>query len=217
MTASDWLDWHTAYDDADAPLRHRLLTVQRRIRERLDEQPAGPIRVVSMCAGEGRDLLEVLADHPRTGDVRGWLVELNPELAARAAAKAPPGIMVEIADAGSTDAYVGAIPADLVLACGVFGNISDADIERTVRALPAFCAPGATVIWTRHRRPPDLTIEIRRWFADAGFEPVAFDAPAEFEWSVGVHRYLAEPVALDGGRHLFTFLDRSEAAGHASR
>jgi hypothetical protein len=43
-----------------------------------------------MCAGEGRDLLEVLADHPRSGDVGGRLVELNPELAGRAAARAPP-------------------------------------------------------------------------------------------------------------------------------
>ncbi|MGZ8438534.1 MAG: SAM-dependent methyltransferase, partial [Candidatus Limnocylindrales bacterium] len=119
---------------------------------------------------------------------------------------------VETADAGSTDAYLGAVPADLVLACGVFGNISDEDIERTVRAFPGFCAPGATAIWTRHRRPPDLTIEIRRWFADAGFELVAFDAPAAFEWSVGVHRFVGGPVPFVAGRHLFTFVDRPAAA-----
>lgn len=216
MTTKDWLEWHAAYDDADAPLHHRLRAVQRRIRECFDERPAGPIRVVSMCAGEARDLLEVLADHPRAGDVSGRLVELNPELAARAAAKAPPGITVEVADAGSTDAYLGAVPADLVLACGVFGNIGDDDVERTVLALPAFCAPGATVIWTRHRRPPDLTVDIRRWFVDAGFEPVAFDGPAAYEWSVGVQGYSGGPVALAGGQRLFTFVDRSESAGRAA-
>ena len=207
MTAKDWVAWHAAYDDADAPLHHRLRAVQRRIREQLGARPAGPIRVVSMCAGEGRDLLEVLADHPRAGDVRGRLVELDPELAGRAAAVAPPGIAVRIGDAGSTDAYLGAVPADLVLACGVFGNITDEDIERTVRALPTFCAPGAGVIWTRHRKAPDLTIDIRRWFLDAGFEPVAFDAPAEFEWSVGVQRYVGDPVVLPRGRQLFTFIE----------
>lgn len=210
MTTKDWLQWHTAYDDTDAPLHHRLLAVQGRIRDWLDQRAAGPIRVISLCAGEGRDLLEVLADHPRAGDVRGRLVELNPELAARAAARAPRGITVDVADAGSTDAYLGAVPADLVLACGVFGNIGEEDIERTVQALPAFCAPGAGVIWTRHRRPPDLTVDIRRWFADAGFEPVAFEAPAAFEWSVGVQRYAGEPAALVGGRRLFTFIDRSD-------
>jgi hypothetical protein len=210
MTSRDWVAWHSAYDD-DTPLHHRLLAVQKRIRDALDGRPSRPIRVVSMCAGEGRDLLEVLADQHRAPDVRGRLVELDPELAARAAAQAPAGIEVACADAGLTDAYVGAVPADLVLVCGVFGNISDGDIEGTVRTLPAFCATGATVIWTRHRRPPDLTVQIRRWFAEANFEPVAFDTPSEYEWSVGVHRFVADPMPLVGGRRLFSFL--SETGG----
>ena len=60
--------------------------------------------------------------------------------------------------------------------CGIFGNVSDRDIERTIRAAPALCRPGATVIWTRHRRPPDLTAQVRAWFTESGFEDVAFDA-----------------------------------------
>ena len=32
------------------------------------------------------------------------------------------------------------------------------------------------MIWTRHRRPPDLTPRIRAWFPSAGFEELAFDA-----------------------------------------
>ena len=164
QAGKDWITWHVAYDE-DTPLHHRLHAVQQRIREDLMTRPAGPIRVISACAGEGRDLFGALVDHPRAADVHGRLVELDGELAARAAASAPPGVEVTCADAGSTDAYVGAAPADLVLVCGVFGNVSDGDVERTIRALPAFCAAGATVIWTRHRRPPDLTLDIRRWFA----------------------------------------------------
>jgi hypothetical protein len=208
VTARDWIEWHLAYDD-DTPLFHRLRAVQHRIREALDDRPAGPIRVVSLCAGEGRDLLEVLAGHRRAPDVVGRLVELNPELAARATARAPAGIAVRVGDAGSTDVYAGAVPADLVLVCGVFGNITDEDIERTVRAMPAFCAHGATLIWTRHRRPPDLTVDIRRWFGESGFEPVTFDAPEAFEWSVGVQHFVGEPVPLPGGQRLFTFVERS--------
>jgi hypothetical protein len=205
VTTRDWLTWHADYD-TDTPLQHRLRAVQRRIRDELDARPAGTIRVVSMCAGEGRDLLEVLADHDRAPDVVGRLVELEPRLAARAAATAPPGITVAIADAGVTDSYGGAVPADLVLVCGVFGNISDADIEATVRALPAFCAPGATVVWTRHRRPPDLTLDIRAWFTGAGFDLVAFDAPPAFEWSVGVHRFIGTTMRMEPGQRLFSFL-----------
>jgi hypothetical protein len=201
----DWITWHAAYDD-DTPLHHRLLAVQQQIREALLKRPAGPIRIISACAGEGRDLLGALVGHPRAADVQGRLVELDGQLATRAAAKAPPGIEVVCADAGSTDAYIGAMPADLVLLCGVFGNISDRDVEGTIRALPTLCASGATVIWTRHRRPPDLTIDIRRWFTTVGFEPVAFDAPAAFEWSVGVHRFVGTPEPIVPGRRLFTFV-----------
>jgi hypothetical protein len=207
----DWIAWHRDYDD-DTPLHHRLLAVQRRIREALTSRPAGPIRVVSACAGEGRDLFGVLVDHPRAIDVQGRLVELDRVLATRAAGHAPPGIEVVRADAGSTDAYVGAVPADLVLVCGVFGNISDEDVSETIAAQPTLCAVGATVIWTRHRRPPDLTIDVRRWFEGAGFEPLAFDAPAEFEWSVGVQRFVADPAPIEPGRRLFSFVTTSPAA-----
>ncbi len=58
--AHDWHEWHTAYDRADNPLTRRLAQVQEYIRVALDAAPPGPIRVVSMCAGEGRDILGVL-------------------------------------------------------------------------------------------------------------------------------------------------------------
>jgi len=208
----DWIAWHEAYDE-DTPLSHRLIAVQRRIREALLARPAGPIAVISACAGDGRDLLGALAEHPRAVDVRGRLVELDRELAATAAANAPFGLEVIRGDAGSTDSYLGAVPADLVLVCGVFGNISDADIERTVRALPSLCGRNATVIWTRHRRPPDLTIEIRQWFAAAGFDLLAFDAPDAFDWSVGVHRFTADPEPFVAGRRLFRFLPTDAEPG----
>jgi hypothetical protein len=113
-----------------------------------------------MCAGDGRDLLGVLPGHSRRRDVHARLVELDPELAARGAARAAslsPHIDVVNADASVTSAYTGAVPADIVLVCGVFGNISDDDIAGTVAALPSLCAPGATVIWTRGTFAPDLT------------------------------------------------------------
>lgn len=201
----DWIEWHAAYA-GDTPLSHRLIAVKGHIHEALLERPAGPIRVISVCAGDGRDLFETLIDHPRRADVGGRLVELDPELAATAAADAPSGIDVVRADAGSTDAYIGAVPADLLLVCGVFGNIDEPDIERTIRSLPMLCARGAVVIWTRHRRAPDLTVDIRRWFAATGFEQVAFDAPEAFQWSVGVHRLVVDPSPFLPGQHVFSFV-----------
>src|SRR2546421_1162500 len=190
----DWHEWHRAYDTPDSPLARRLAVVQQRIRDALDVAPPGPIAVISMCAGEARDLAGALAGHPRSPDVHGRLVELDPELARRARESFPARVEVLVGDAGMSTAYEDATPADLALVCGVFGNITDGDMERTVRFLPALCARGATVIWTRHRRPPDMTTEIRRWLAELEFDEVAFVAPEGTAFGIGIHRFAGTPV-----------------------
>jgi hypothetical protein len=38
---------------------------------------AGEVRLISLCAGQGRDLIGVLTGHPRRDDVRARLVELD--------------------------------------------------------------------------------------------------------------------------------------------
>jgi hypothetical protein len=55
------------------------------------------------------------------------------------------------ADAALTDQYAGMVPAYLVLVCGMFGNMADDDVRRTVGYCTQLCAHGGTVIWTRGR------------------------------------------------------------------
>jgi hypothetical protein len=206
QAAHDWQEWHTAYDRPGTPLVMRLAVVQQCIRAVFDAAPPGPIRVVSMCAGEGRDVLSVLDDHPRRADVVGRLVELDPVLAATARAHAPAAIEVLCADAGMSASYAGATPADLVLVCGVFGNITDADIMHTVEMLPTLCAPGAVVIWTRHRRPPDATPAVRAHFVHNGFEELAFHTPENTMFCVGTNRFVGAPRPFEPDTRLFDFV-----------
>jgi hypothetical protein len=63
-----------------------------------------------------------------------------------------------------------------------------------VAALPSLCAPGALVLWTRHRMAPDLTPAIRSWFSEAGFREGAFDVSDDGFMSVGAHRLTDEPA-----------------------
>ena len=85
--------------------------------------------------------------------------------AARARARAAGLERVEIvtSDAALTDNYRDMAPADLVLVCGVFGNITLGDIERTVGACCQLCKAGGTVIWTRSRAAPDRVPLICEW------------------------------------------------------
>ena len=199
-----WVRWHRGYEDPDSALSMRLRLVQDGVREVLDHHAPGPIRIVSMCAGQGRDVIDVVAAHRRRADVRARLVELDPALVAFARARAAAvGVADQIevvqGDASLVRSYAGALPADLVLVCGVFGNISDGDIRATVSRLPAFCAPGGTVVWTRHRRPPDLTPSVRGWFAEAGFEERSFVAPPPYVLSIGCHQLVGGAEAGGAG------------------
>ncbi|GEP32276.1 hypothetical protein NSZ01_00440 [Nocardioides szechwanensis] len=208
MTNTNWSDWHDAYARPDSGLADRLTAVRAQISRRLDATAPDPVRVVSACSGDGRDLLGVLDRRSDADRVTALLVEYDSELASRARAAAKTlsaRVEVRQADAAQSDVYADAVPADLVLLCGIFGNISDADVRTTIDAAPQLCAPAAEVIWTRHRGDPDLTPSIREWFAGAGFEEVAFVAPDADDWSVGVHRLASDPRPLDPGRQWFTF------------
>jgi len=220
-TAVDWRAWHEDYTDPDSALGRRLVAVQAQVRAALDRSAPGSMQAISMCAGQGHDLIGVLAGHPRRVDVTARLVELdehNALLARRAAKEAGLGaVEVVAADASMTDAYEGAVPADLVLLCGVFGNISAEDIVNTVSHLPRLCAPHATVIWTRHRHPPDLTPYIRETFERAGFGELAFEDSPPF--GVGANRLLTPPLPFTSGLRLFEFIgyDVLQPDFHASQ
>ncbi len=218
-----WVQWHEKYDQPESHLARRLVVVRNRIAEALDRYPPGPIRVVSMCAGDGRDLLGVLQTHPRAADVSGRLIEVNPTLAERARAVAhpertlslskrqskEPQIEIACRDAGESDSYAGAVPADLLLCCGVFGNVSYEHIRATINAWPMLCASGATVIWTRGKFETDLRDTLREWVTDSGFQEISFDGAPE-PFGVGVAQMVREPMPHRSGVRFFTFVSPEE-------
>ena len=208
----DWKPWFAAYDDPTSALASRLAVVRDGVRRALDEAAPGPVRVLSLCAGEGRDLIPVVASHPRRADVTARLVEFDPaiaEVARRAASAAGLADTVQVitGDAADLSHYADFGPAHLLLLCGIFGNISDADIANTVAHAAALTARGGTAIWTRHRGEPNLVPSINDWFAQAGFAKLWESDPA-LPKSVHVagHRQERDPAPLRGGEKLFTFI-----------
>ena len=213
---SHWVRWHEPYEDPDSNLSRRLREVQSMVRGALDDVAdplphPGPIRIVSLCAGQGRDVIDVVATHPRGPEVSALLVELDPALVAfardrAAAAGVADRIRIVEGDASQAGWYADDVPADIVLVCGVFGNIGGADITRTIQAMRGFCLPGGHVVWTRHRRAPDATPAIRADFADAGFTELGFEAPEGTVMTVGHHRLDGATAAFDPDQVLFDFV-----------
>lgn len=148
-------------------------------------------------------------------------MELHPDLAwqARDAAAAAglEGVEVRTVDASDADAYRGAVPADVVLLVGIFGNVADDDVWRLVDFSPQLCQPGATLVWSRgrsftHDLPGvtggDLNHKIRSRFAAAGFGEVGYETHDSHGLpALGVVRYEGAPVELQTDPDpLFTFL-----------
>ncbi|MGY3061403.1 ubiquinone/menaquinone biosynthesis C-methylase UbiE [Streptomyces sp. TE3672] len=205
----DWNAWHGKYDVADSWMERRLRTVQSQSRAALDNAPAGPLKVISLCAGDGRDLLHVLSDHPRRHEVRARLVELDARNTAAASETARLAkldqVEVVTGDASLIDQYRGMTPADLVLVCGVFGNITDSDIGGTIGACNQLCKTGGSVIWTRNRAAPDRVPMICDWFDEQGFELQWLSEP-DAGYGVGVHRFTGTPRPLRTSTRLFEFV-----------
>jgi hypothetical protein len=215
----DWHAWHQEYDDPASSLSRRLEVVRHEVGRALswlETEGVPHPHVLSMCAGDGRDLLPVLAGgHPTA---TATLVELDPELADRARDEAQAlgldGIDVRTADAGVTGSYRDAVPAHLLMACGVFGNVRDGDVRRTVEALPRLLAPNALVVWTRGNKvasdgpaaDDDPSEQVRATFLDAGFAEVAFVRPEDATYRVGVVRFTGTPQEYDDSRRMFAFV-----------
>ncbi|MCX4090908.1 class I SAM-dependent methyltransferase family protein [Nocardia sp. alder85J] len=218
MSERDWHAWHAEYDQPGSRLAQRLIAVQTQIRAALDAAAPGPLRLISLCAGQGRDVIGVLAEHPRRGDVTARLVELDPRNAwvARelAAQHGLDRVEVIVGDAALIDHYAALAPADLVIACGIFGNITDADVARTIGFTTQLCAEGGTVVWTRGRREPDLVPQVCAWFAEHGFDQVWVSDPGT-SFAVGAHRFTGTPAPLEAGATLFTFVGFDRLDGGA--
>lgn len=210
----DWQAWHRDYDDPASSLSQRLPVVRHRLAAALDAAGPGRVRLLNLCAGDARDTIPVLAATGR--EVDACAVELDPGLADRArsaASQAGVALDVRTGDAAEPTTYADRLPVDVLLMVGVFGNISDADGEVTVRAATSMLAAGGTLIWTRSNRfrtrPTHDYADPAEWlrdrFAAHGFENLEYVVPADGFWRLGVSR-LPEPGSGPLPERLFSFV-----------
>ncbi len=208
----DWTAWHDQYDTSLA-LMARPREVRALIARCLDACPPGPLRVISVCAGDGRDLIGALAAHPRAADVEARLVEGDAQLVERGRAAADDAGLAErigfvLADATRGASYEGFAPAAIVLACGVFGNIRLDDTERLVASLGWLAAPDGFVIWTRGlgRGGAAHARRIREAFRAHAFDEVAATTTADGVFLVAAFRHRAPGQPPPDRDRLFEFV-----------
>lgn len=217
----DWTQWHREYESSPS-LRSRLAIVRTQIAVALDACDSEPITIVSICAGDGRDVIEALQLHPKAASVQALLVDTEGESLARgraAAERAGLGGRLRFVQADATRAasYADAGHADLVLVSGMLGHLRHEDARRLIESLPMLCKPGGSVIWNRHVVLNDgerMVPVLRERLAQVGFAEQHVEATTPRGFVVGRARFAGPSVRLDPARVLFEFvgLDALEPA-----
>jgi SAM-dependent methyltransferase len=220
----DWTHWYKHYD-ATPRIQARLRVVQRQIIEFVNECPAGPITIVSVCSGDGRDLVGALADHPRRNGVAAWLLDAHADTfdrgkeAARAAGLERQLHFV-LADATRADSYRDIVPADLVLISGVLGHLRPDGVASLLSALPMLCKPGGGVILNRGLLLNDGARQvpaIRQILRSTGFEEMDYEVTSADGFACLRARLAGPSRPLDTDRVLFEFVGLDRLAGLHTR
>jgi predicted RNA methylase len=209
----DWTSWHERYESSK-PLQERLNEVCAQITRVISKASGDCVRVISICAGDGRDLVGSLAALRGSATVCATLVESNLQLVAKGQAMVEEfGLADQIrfrcADATQSETYDGICPADLVILSGAFGNLRAHSVERLIVALQCLCTHGARVIWTRNLREFDdgeaATQKIRACFNAANFVEEVFAQTPQGIFAVGTHVFFGENKPLSKSEKLFEF------------
>lgn len=199
VAAEDWEQWHSLYDESPA-LQERLILVREHICGALLRQSAEPVHIISICAGDGRDVTGALAASDRRKKVQADLFESNAQLVAHGQAAVNhvhlnAEVTFHCADATQSSTYRDLSRAHVVVLAGVFGNLKDEDVPRLITSLKALCHPGASVVWTRNLVEFDdgerATQMIRDSFSAAEFKEELLARTPRGVFAVATHSFRA--------------------------
>jgi ubiquinone/menaquinone biosynthesis C-methylase UbiE len=192
-------------------MRERLRIVQEQLAECLDQAPRGPLQILSICAGDGRDVIGVLQSHRRQKDVEAYLVELNGQSVTEGIKQMEASGLENVvnfinADATDYSTYKNLAPCDIVLLCGVLGHVPANGLAKLIHALASFCKPGGKIIWTRKiSKGEHLLKQVQSQFDDNLWSPVRQDSTFNKKWVVCTYRYRGPALEIPRNGRIFTF------------
>jgi hypothetical protein len=189
--------------------QQRLSFVHDHLTECLNTAPRGAVRILSICSGDGRDVLGVLESHRRATEVTASLVELDSQSVAAGESRAKESGLESAVRFLNTDAtvfetYQAIAPADIVLVCGVWGHVPADERGQLVRAIECFCKRDGRVIWTRGvEKGRHRLEEIAAHFPDANWKKVRESIGPK--WGVMTHQYCGPQRAIPATGQIFNF------------
>jgi hypothetical protein len=189
--------------------------VKKQLTGHIDAAAPGPVRLISICAGDGRNVIETLRSHARRADVSAWLVELDIQSVAagrRNAAELGLSRHVNLIHADATDfaTYQMLAPADIVVLVGVWGHVSLNTRATLVNSLHFLCRSGGTVVWTRGAaKGPARVQQIRSLFSQSLWTELQFEFTPDMNWVIASYRNVGLSRELPASGRVFRFERRA--------
>jgi hypothetical protein len=220
LQIDNWSTWHDEYENEDSELNARKRAVQAQVAAIATQCPPGPVTVVSICGGQGREVIGALADHPRRADVRGRIVELDEKNSAFARAWAKKAgldkLEVVTGDASLSTAYAGLPPVDVVVVSGVVGHLCHPERVQLITFLHQIVRTGGYAVNTFYRGREGELQQLRDAFSAHQFEEESFETLAgKFQFTIARNRYLGQPKPFEPGVKVFNFGSAREARAQA--
>ncbi len=209
----DWAEWHKRYESVPS-LQERLAVVCEEISLAISATRTKPVRILSICSGDGRDVILSTAASKLRKSISGVLIELNPDLVARGRStikefSLQEEISFQCSDATKSETYRSIAPAHIVVLSGVFGNLKYEDVGLLIDSLRSLCEPKARVIWTRNLNEfgdgETVVGGIKKLFANVNFTEASYTKTPSGVFAVGTHVYEGETLNLPARPVLFRF------------
>lgn len=195
----------------EARYQHRLATVSQQLAQALHACPASSIQVTSLCAGDGRDAIGTLANHPRREQVRATLVELHSTSVANGRAHAERVGLDQIvtfieADGTQYATYRDIPPANALLVCGTWGHVPPHQRDEMMRAIKGLLARDGIVIWTRGvAKGMKRLDEITSLFTPREWQEVQVELTQDRQFAVASYRFVGAETMLPAEGTIFDF------------
>jgi 2-polyprenyl-3-methyl-5-hydroxy-6-metoxy-1,4-benzoquinol methylase len=204
-----WYDWHIEkHSDPNSYTSQRMTDIGLVIEEYLKDT-VHRSNIVSVCAGQGLDLIPILRQYPNSADA--YLIDIEQQNIdhINKISTGLEGIHTYAADATVSNTYINnKIPrANLLLVCGVFAHLTSEDQSIFIQNMRSLLKPGGYVIWTRI---DEYLNDIHEKFENNGYKKIDLSHINLSTGSVGMSRLKESIKTLHPDKQIFNFLDLRE-------
>lgn len=177
-SSDKWTEWHeNAYNNTNSLAYQRTEIVKNLINKYLYEINKNVV-IVSIGAGQGRDILSVLKERKDNNRIFTYLIDTDMECLDYAKNYAEKNNIINVnvvnIDGSLTENYKDIPKADLIIFCGMMNQKNTEEVKSLANNMKFLCNEDAQIIWSRHGYDEDYSTSFRNVFNENFYKELDF-------------------------------------------